>query len=282
MINNNFKKRLENLNDKQREAVEQIDGPVLVVAGPGTGKTELLSLRVGSILEKTDTAAANILLLTFTDSASENMRERLIKLIGETAYRVNIFTFHSFASFIISQYSEYFFNGAKFHPATPADQIFIMEEILENLKANDVLNTYHPAEGFIYAKDILSRIKDLKRGNLEPEDLEKKIKQNVKEYKQINNLLENFLEIEGKQTFENKFLHYIKLKESLEKITPNPSLTKEEQNSSVQAVLLKHLELAINEAGEMKKIGPLSAFKDEYLQKQVRGYVLKDSDENRI
>jgi DNA helicase-2/ATP-dependent DNA helicase PcrA len=90
----NYKNRYTKLNEKQKEAVDTIDGAVLVVAGPGTGKTELLSLRVGKILEMTDTAPQNILLLTFTDSASENMRERLVKLIGETAYRVNIFTFH--------------------------------------------------------------------------------------------------------------------------------------------------------------------------------------------
>lgn len=56
------------LNGEQKAAVEQLDGPVLVIAGPGTGKTQLISTRVGYILEKTDTPADAILLLTFTEA----------------------------------------------------------------------------------------------------------------------------------------------------------------------------------------------------------------------
>ena len=96
-----FKSRYNNLNEKQKLAVDTIDGPVMVVAGPGSGKTELLSLRVANILKRTDISPNNILCLTFTDAASKNMRDRLIGLIGASAHKVAIHTFHSFALDIV-------------------------------------------------------------------------------------------------------------------------------------------------------------------------------------
>ncbi|MCA9342287.1 UvrD-helicase domain-containing protein, partial [Candidatus Saccharibacteria bacterium] len=72
-----YHSRFEKLNQKQRQAVETIDGPLLVLAGPGTGKTELLSMRAANILQKTDTLPSNILCLTFTESGSQAMRNRL-------------------------------------------------------------------------------------------------------------------------------------------------------------------------------------------------------------
>src|SRR5690349_16774648 len=93
-----FRQIFAGLNDSQKKAVETIDGPVLVIAGPGTGKTQLVSTRVGYILQKTDTLPASILLLTFTEAGVEAMRERLINLIGQPAYEVNISTYHHFGS----------------------------------------------------------------------------------------------------------------------------------------------------------------------------------------
>ena len=69
-----FKDSYKRLNKAQKEAVDTIDGPVLIVAGPGSGKTEILSLRVANILLQTDIRASNILCLTFTDSATHNRR----------------------------------------------------------------------------------------------------------------------------------------------------------------------------------------------------------------
>src|SRR3990167_3480543 len=96
------------LNPAQRLAVETIEGPVLVIAGPGTGKTQILSLRIANILRQTDTSPDSILALTFTNSGVNSMRKRLVELIGSTAYRVPIHTFHSFANEIIKHYPERF------------------------------------------------------------------------------------------------------------------------------------------------------------------------------
>ncbi|MBK8152840.1 MAG: UvrD-helicase domain-containing protein [Saprospiraceae bacterium] len=92
-----FDKAYTRLNPRQREAVESIEGPVMVIAGPGTGKTQILSVRIGNILRKTDTDPRSILCLTYTDSGAMNMRQRLLEFIGSDAYSVGIFTFTAFA-----------------------------------------------------------------------------------------------------------------------------------------------------------------------------------------
>src|SRR5579872_804546 len=96
-ISSAFDERYKLLNKEQKEAVDQISGPVMVIAGPGTGKTELLGLRVANILRRDeDVTPSNILCLTFTDAAAFNMRDRLIGLLGHAAYRVAVHTLHSF------------------------------------------------------------------------------------------------------------------------------------------------------------------------------------------
>ena len=83
MNENTFEVEYKKLNKAQKEAVDTIDGPVMVVAGPGTGKTQILTLRIGNILKKTDTTADSILCLTFTNSGVSAMRKRLDSYIGE-------------------------------------------------------------------------------------------------------------------------------------------------------------------------------------------------------
>ena len=84
----------------------------MVVAGPGTGKTQLLAMRVANILRMTDVLPSNILCLTFTEAAATNMVERLSTIIGADAYKVDINTFHGFGTSVINRYSEFFYNGA--------------------------------------------------------------------------------------------------------------------------------------------------------------------------
>jgi DNA helicase-2/ATP-dependent DNA helicase PcrA len=99
-----FQSEYKRLNKTQKVAVDTIDGPVMVVAGPGTGKTQILALRIANILTKTDTKADGILCLTFTNSAATEMRERLVRYIGDVGNKVNIFTFHSFGLAVIEKY----------------------------------------------------------------------------------------------------------------------------------------------------------------------------------
>ncbi|MCB0689676.1 MAG: ATP-dependent helicase, partial [Saprospiraceae bacterium] len=103
-----FKDAYQSLNAQQKEAVDTIDGPVMVVAGPGTGKTQILALRIGNILLKTDTQPQNILCLTYTDAGAIAMRKRLLQFIGTDAYRIQVHTYHSFCNEIIQDNQEVF------------------------------------------------------------------------------------------------------------------------------------------------------------------------------
>lgn len=82
-------------------AVDTIEGPVMVIAGPGTGKTQILAARIGKILLEPDTLPENILCLTYTEAGAIAMRRRLLTFIGADAYKVNIYTYHAFCNDVI-------------------------------------------------------------------------------------------------------------------------------------------------------------------------------------
>jgi DNA helicase-2/ATP-dependent DNA helicase PcrA len=160
-----FESRYQQLNDAQKQAVDTIDGPVMIVAGPGTGKTELLSVRIANILKKTDSLPQNILCLTFTDSGAQAMRERLVNIIGKDAYKVAIHTFHSFGSDVINQNREYFYNNAMFEPADELRQYEILRGIFDRLDKNrNPLASMMNGE-YTYLSDAKSVISQLKRNS---------------------------------------------------------------------------------------------------------------------
>ncbi len=160
-----FEARYKQLNDKQRQAVDTIDGPVMVIAGPGTGKTELLSMRAANILKQTDALAENILCLTFTDAGSIAMKKRLVSIIGRDAYNVSVYTFHAFGSEIMSRYREYFYHGADFQLADDLARHQIVTAILDSLDYNDPLRSRMNGE-YTSIGDILTALSDLKRAGL--------------------------------------------------------------------------------------------------------------------
>ncbi len=157
-----FQSRYSNLNAAQKQAVDTIDGPVMIVAGPGTGKTELLSVRAANILQKTDTLAENILCLTFTESGQAAMRERLVGIIGKDAYKVAIHTFHSFGSEVMSQNREYFYRNAVFQPADELKQYEVLRAIFEELNHSNPLASMMNGE-YTHLNDARGVISELKR-----------------------------------------------------------------------------------------------------------------------
>ncbi len=169
-----FAKVYKGLNTAQREAVDAIDGPLLVLAGPGTGKTQLLSARVANILQKTDVNPANILCLTFTENGAQNMRERLTRFIGSAAYDVTISTYHSFGSDIIKRYSEYFQQVGlersddvrMERPIDELSQIKIIEHIVGQLPFDSPLLSAR-----YYIKSVVGTISDLKQHLISPDNL---------------------------------------------------------------------------------------------------------------
>jgi len=174
-----YKAAYAKLNPAQKEAVDALDGPVLVVAGPGTGKTQLLSLRVANILQQTDTDASNILCLTFTNKAAVNMRERLYSLIGPASRNVVVRTFHSFSADIMNQYPDYFWQGARLSVAPDAVQDEIIQSILASLPLdNPLASTF--AGNFTALPDVKEALKLAKEAGLTPEELRHTIIQNLK------------------------------------------------------------------------------------------------------
>lgn len=166
MIEDLFKKRYEGLNAGQKEAVDTIEGPVMVIAGPGTGKTTVLTLRIANLLRKTDTPADGILALTFTESAVASMRRKLVSLIGPAAYRVGIFTFHGFAEEVIRKFSEYFPRIIGGDVATESEKLAIIEKIIDENKFERIKPFGAP---YFYVPGALHTISDLKRDAVSPD-----------------------------------------------------------------------------------------------------------------
>lgn len=165
MASDNFAPAINKLNPRQKEAVETIEGPVMVVAGPGTGKTQILTLRIANILAKTDTAPGQILALTFTESGVASMRKRLAELIGSRAYAVNINTFHGWCNEVIKKYPEDFPRIIGSKNIHEVEQIEILEKLIEELP----LKLLRPfGDKFLYVKPLRGAIEELKREGLTP------------------------------------------------------------------------------------------------------------------
>src|SRR3989344_165176 len=170
MTSRKFTELYQKLNPAQREAVDAIDGPVMVVAGPGTGKTFVLTLRIANILRQTDLPPDAILALAFTRSAVSTLRARLVEIVGSVGYRVKIHTFHSFGNEIIKTYPEYFPRIIGATAALPVDQIGIMKEVIDAARLK-LLKPFGAPYHYLYP--ALEAIDRLKKENITPRDLEK-------------------------------------------------------------------------------------------------------------
>jgi DNA helicase-2/ATP-dependent DNA helicase PcrA len=131
-FNQAYKEAINKLNPAQKEAVEAIEGPVMVIAGPGTGKTQILAARIGMILQKTDCNPSNILCLTYTDAGVVAMRKRLTDFIGPDAHKVGIYTFHSFCNEVIQENSSMMGIG-ELSVMNDLDSVQVFEELLAEL-----------------------------------------------------------------------------------------------------------------------------------------------------
>jgi DNA helicase-2/ATP-dependent DNA helicase PcrA len=161
-----FQSFLESLNPQQREAVDHIEGPVMVLAGPGTGKTHVLAARIGKILLETDTRPQNILCLTFTDAAVSAMRQRLLSMIGPEAYRIPIFTFHGFCNRVIQENLE-LFSRTELEPISELERVELIQVILENLPTDHPLRA-GKRDAFQYEKQVQNLFQLMKRESWNP------------------------------------------------------------------------------------------------------------------
>ena len=163
-----FQKAYTGLNTAQRQAVDTIEGPVMVIAGPGTGKTQILTLRIAHILRTTDTSPESILALTFTEAGARAMRERLRTYIGPAAQRAAIHTFHEFAGMLMKIYPDSYTRAVGGRPATDLEKFALMEEILSSSQVSLLRPRSNPQ---YYVSPILGMISLMKREYITPDRL---------------------------------------------------------------------------------------------------------------
>jgi len=168
MSDQKFERELVKLNKAQRQAVETIEGPVMVVAGPGTGKTQVVAMRIANILRQTQLGARNILALTFTEAGVTALRTRLEKLIGADAYQVTIATFHGFANQIITTFPYVFGFTTEATSVTELERLQIIDQILSSQTFTALRPLRSPT---FHVPAIAQAIRVCKQEAVEPETL---------------------------------------------------------------------------------------------------------------
>jgi len=176
--NQKFREEYIRLNEQQKLAVDTIEGPVMVIAGPGTGKTQILAARIGKILLETDALPENILCLTYTDAGVVAMRKRLLGFIGPDAYKVNIYTFHAFCNDIIQENLSLFERNI-LDPISELERIELFKELIDAFPKNHPLKRYR---GDVYyeirgLKDLFST---MKREGWTPEMINQKMDEYIR------------------------------------------------------------------------------------------------------
>ncbi len=175
-----FKEQIKKLNKEQKEAVEAIDGPVMVVAGPGTGKTQILALRIANILDKGAGEANEILCLTFTNSGVKAMKKRLEDYIAGEAGKVRIATFHSFGLELIEEYAHLLDFARQPKLISDDEAVFLVDEILNNNVWEHIRPRTNPE---MYFSDLKHLISILKRERIESEEFKNAIEKEIQDLK---------------------------------------------------------------------------------------------------
>ncbi|MFI5133696.1 MAG: ATP-dependent helicase [Chitinophagales bacterium] len=168
-----FREEYEKLNEQQRLAVNTIEGPVMVIAGPGTGKTQILASRIGKILLETDTFPENILCLTYTDAGVVAMRKRLLQFIGPDAYKVNIYTFHAFCNDVIQENLSLFEKTA-LDPVSELEKIELFKQLIDAFPKNHPLKRYR-GDVYYEIRNLEKLFSTMKREGWEPSFIDQKI-----------------------------------------------------------------------------------------------------------
>lgn len=168
-----FEKIYTNLNEQQKLAVDTIEGPVMVIAGPGTGKTQILGARIGKILIATDTQPENILCLTYTDAGAVAMRKRLLNFIGPDAYKVNIYTFHAFCNDIIQENLS-LFEKTVLDPISDLEKIDLFKQLIDGFPKNHPLKRYR-GDVYFEINNLQQLFSSMKREGWTPDYINQKI-----------------------------------------------------------------------------------------------------------
>ncbi len=269
-----YQTALAGLNEAQHLAVTTTEGPVLVIAGPGTGKTQLLSTRIAHILSTTDTLPENILCLTFTDSAAHNMRQRLSNMIGQAAYKVTMSTYHAFGSDLIRRFPDYFSADGDLQPIDDLGIDTTFREIIADLPYSNPLKFADT-----YLRDIKSFVSDAKRALLSPGDIRAIAQANAQFIAQAQPLVHENLA--GLVRIDKKALGMF---ENLYDVLDD--MANLEQSAPAQGkvvplskLLLGELQQAIADSTETGKTTSLTRWKNSWLAKDATGQFILDGSQ---
>ena len=139
---------LEGLNDEQREAVTQTEGPVLILAGAGSGKTRVITYRIAYLMRHNNAAPSSILAITFTNKAANEMRERITSLVGDRAKFIWCGTFHSIFSRILRRHADLLGYDKNFSIIDSDDQLKLVRDSMKEL---DIPDSQHKPKSVLMA-----------------------------------------------------------------------------------------------------------------------------------
>ena len=124
---------LENLTQQQREAVEAVDGPLLILAGPGSGKTRVIVHRIANLVQNEGVNPYQIAAVTFTNKAAREMRSRLESIMGSDFSAMTVGTFHSFCASVLRRDGHHLGLDKSFVIYDQEDQIAVIKKVMDEL-----------------------------------------------------------------------------------------------------------------------------------------------------
>ena len=152
---------LEGLNDRQKEAVINYEGPNLIIAGAGSGKTKVLTHKIAYLINEKHVSPWNILAITFTNKAAKEMKTRIENIIGEVSKDMWIGTFHAICLRILKRYIDRIGFNTSFVIFDTTDQRTLVKQIMKELNIDDKMFS---------DRGVLSEISNAKNEMLEPEE----------------------------------------------------------------------------------------------------------------
>lgn len=157
---------LDGLNDEQREAVLHVQGPLLVVAGAGTGKTQVITRRIAYLIRECGVSPSSILALTFTEKAAQEMQDRVFDLIGWDSFQVSIMTFNAFGSDLLARYGLHIGRSTRGGLLTDLQKALIL-----NQHKDRVAMSYYAvhANSFEFMQTVVNYISQLQNMNISAE-----------------------------------------------------------------------------------------------------------------
>lgn len=271
-----FQSEYENLNTEQKFAVDHFEGPMLCLAGPGTGKTQIIAMRIANILLKTQMNPYNILCLTFTESGAVAMRKRLLEIIGPAAYRVKISTFHGFCNEIILENPERFSFKDAYESLIDVERVGLFREILDELPVSGPLTPFY--DRYSNWKDISNKIKELKKEDISPEQFANILIESEVFLSEFKDSFESFLSIRSNAIKEEDVLNILaKLKNSQSRTALHfsylfQSLLNAEgsEKKDLKAKIKKIFEDSLDNLSKQKELAKIYKSYQEKLEKMGR------------